>query len=103
MEEMRLYTDDEMLDRVVGEKGTPRRDAMETELQAHLIGEAIRLARKDKRLTQEQLGKLMGVQRSQVSKIEKGHNLTISTIARAFRAMGVPAAFSFGGVSLPLC
>ncbi len=36
---------------------------------------------------------LMGVRRAQVSRIEKGHNLTIGTIVRAFRAMGVPATF----------
>lgn len=103
MAQMKLYTHDEMLDRVVGKKGTPRRDAMEAELQSYLIGEAIRKSRKEKKLTQEQLGALMGVRRSQVSRIENGHNLTVGTIVRAFKAMGVPAAFSFGGVSLSLC
>jgi len=47
MEKMKLYTHEEMLDRVVGEKGTPRRDAMETKLQNYLIGEAIKQARKE--------------------------------------------------------
>ena len=103
MGNMKLYTHEEMLDRIVGTTGTPRRDAMEAELQSYLIGEAIRQARKEKKLTQSQLGELMGVQRSQVSRIEHGHNLTLSTIIRAFKAMGVPAAFSFGGVSLSLC
>lgn len=92
-----------MLDRVVGRKGTARRDAMEAELQSYLIGEAIKQARKDKNLTQQQLGELMGVKRSQVSRIESGHNLTVGTIVRAFKAMGVPTSFSFGGMSLPLC
>lgn len=103
MKEMKLYTHDEMLDRIVGHKGTPRREAMEEDLQSYLIGEAIRLARKEKKLTQSQLGELMGVQRAQVSRIESGHNLTIGTIVRAFKAMGVPAEFSFGGISLSLC
>ena len=57
---MRLYTHDEMLDRVVGAKGTPRRDALDAELQSYLIGEAIKQARKEKKLTQAQLGELMG-------------------------------------------
>lgn len=100
---MKLYTHEEMLDRIVGEKGSPRRDAMESELQSFLIGEAIRQARKNKKLTQEQLGELMGVRRAQVSRIENGQNLTVGTIVRAFKAMGVPAAFTFGGVSLSLC
>lgn len=46
MRNMKLYTHDEMLDRIVGEKGTPRRDAMEAELQSYLIGKAIGRARK---------------------------------------------------------
>lgn len=100
---MKLYTHEEMLDRVVGKKGTRRRDAMEAELQSYLIGEAIKQARKEKNLTQEQLGELMGVKRAQVSRIENGHNLTIETIIRAFKAMGVPTAFSFGEKSLSLC
>lgn len=103
MEKMKLYTHEEMLNRVVGEIGTPRRDAMEAELQSYLIGEAIKKARKEKKLTQSQLGEMMGVQRAQISRIESGQNLTVSTIVRAFKAMGVPAAFSFGGVSLSLC
>lgn len=103
MANIKLYTHDEMLDRVVGEKGTPRREAFDSELQSYLIGEAIRQARKKKNLTQEQLGELMGVQRAQVSRIEKGHNLTIGTIVRAFKAMDVPTSFSFGGESLSLC
>ncbi|MDE5745412.1 MAG: helix-turn-helix domain-containing protein [Paramuribaculum sp.] len=100
---MKLYTHEEMLNRVVGEKGTARRDALETELQSYIIGEAIKQARKEKKLSQTQLGELMGVQRSQISRIENGHNLTINTIVRAFKAMGVPATLSFGGVSLSLC
>lgn len=58
---------------------------------------------REKNLTQEQLGELMGVQRAQVSRIENGHNLTVGTIIRAFKAMGVHAAFSFGEVSFSLC
>lgn len=100
---MKLYTHEEMLDRIVSKKGTQCRDEMEAELQSYLIGEAIKQARKEKNLTQEQLGKLMGVQRAQVSRIESGHNLTIGTLVRAFKAIGVAAAFSFGGVSLSLC
>ena len=103
MATMKLYTHADMLDRVIGEKGTPQRDSMEAELQSYLIGEAIKLARKEKKLTQQQLGELMGVQRAQISRIEKGHNLTVSTIVKAFKARGVSASFSFGGVSLSLC
>ena len=104
--DMKFYTIDEMLDEDLGIVGTPERDKFETQVQedirAYHIGEAIRKARKDKNLTQEQLGVLMGVQRVQVSKIENGKNLNFSTIARAFKAMGIKANLSFSGVSMSL-
>lgn len=46
MEKMKLHTHEEMLNRIVGEIGTPCRDAMEAELQSFLIGKAIKQARK---------------------------------------------------------
>lgn len=104
--DMKLYTFDEMLDEDLGKMGSPERDMFETRVEediwAYHIGEAIRKARKDKNLTQEQLGDLMGVQRAQISKIENGKNLNFSTIARAFKAMGIKANLSFSGVSMSL-
>lgn len=89
MAELKLYTHEEMLDAVVGTKGTPRRDKYESAIDNFLIGEAIKQAREAKNLTQEQLGELMGVKRAQISKIESGKSITFSTIVRAFKAMGV--------------
>ncbi len=100
--DMKVYTLDEVTDEVIGPIGTPRRDKLEAEvaeaLRAYFMGEAIKKARKSKKLTQKQLGERMGVKRAQVSRIEKGNNLTFSTMARAFRAMGVPAAIEMSGV-----
>ena len=104
--DMKVYSFEEILNEDLGKKGTPKRDAfdaaVEADVRAYHIGEAIRQARKDKNLTQEQLGNLMGVQRAQVSKIESGKNLNFTTIARAFKAMGIHADLSFSGVSLAL-
>lgn len=104
--DMKVYSFEEILNEDLGQKGTPKRDAfdaaVEADVRAYHIGEAIRQARKDKNLTQEQLGNLMGVQRAQVSKIESGKNLNFTTIARAFKAMGIHADLSFSGVSLAL-
>lgn len=103
---IKLYSLEEAMDEDLGKVGTPSRDAfeakLEEELHAYHIGEAIRQARKEKHLTQAQLGELMGVQRAQVSKIESGRNLSLSTIARAFKAMGIPANLAFGNISLAL-
>ena len=105
-EKMTLYSFDELLDEDLGKPGTPRRDAFEeklrAEVRAYRIGEAIKQARQEKHLTQEQLGTLMGVQKSQISRIENGKNLSFATIARAFKAMGLPANLVFGNTSLSL-
>lgn len=97
MEKMKLYTHEEMLDRVLGKNGTPERNEYEAQMNSFLMGEAIKKARLSKHLTQEQLGEMMGVKRAQVSRIEKGHNLTFSTISRAFKAMGIGASFEIAG------
>ena len=40
----------------------------------------------------------MGVKKAQVSRIEGGRNLTFTTIARAFKAMGISASFEAQGI-----
>ena len=42
MDKLKLYTHEEMLDAVVGVKGTPRRDKYEADINNFLIGEAIK-------------------------------------------------------------
>ena len=97
---MKFYTEEEILDKHIGKKGTPKRDQFEADLNSFLIGEAIKQARQSKNLTQEELGNLIGVQRAQISRIENGKNLTI---ARVFKTMGISAKLeirSIGQVAL---
>lgn len=49
---MKTYTFDEVKDKYIGKKGTMERDAYENELRFDLIGEAIKQARKERKLTQ---------------------------------------------------
>lgn len=93
---LKLYTHEEMLDTVIGVKGTPRRNEYEEEIQSFLIGDAIKQARQSKNMTQKELGNLLGIQRSQVSRIENGKNLTFATISRVFKAMGIQAKLDIG-------
>lgn len=67
---METHTHEEMLDHIIGAKGTPRRDAFDSQTEAFLAGEAIKAARMAKQMTQEELGELLGVKRAQVSRIE---------------------------------
>jgi HTH-type transcriptional regulator/antitoxin HipB len=87
--ENRSYvTLDELEDKYIGERGTPAREEYEFELSMEILGEKIRQIRKENNMTQQELGKLIGVQKAQISKLEKGaSSATISTINKVFRAL----------------
>lgn len=85
---MKIYTLDQVQDKLIGKIGTPERDLFEYELQMNLIGKAIKQTRKERNLTQEELGKLIGVQKSQISRLESNaSNVTIDTLLRVFTAL----------------
>lgn len=90
---MKFYTQDEILNKHIGLKGTAERDNFDAEVESALIGSSIKQARISKNLTQSQLGELVGVKAPQISKIESGRNLTISTIIKVLRAMNLSADF----------
>ena len=86
---------DEMIDKHVGKVGTEKRDAFENELRLELLGHAIKMARKEKKLTQEELGELVGVQKAQISKIENSmKNARFETIMKVFDALGAKVNFN---------
>ena len=85
---------DTMIDKHIGMKGTEKRDAFESELRIDLLGQAIKQARQERNLTQEQLGELVGVQKAQISKIENSvKNARFETIMKVFDALGVKVNF----------
>ena len=98
MEKMLFYTLDEIKDKHIGKVGTPQREKYEADLQSFLVGEAIRQARKAQNMTQQELAAKIGVQRTSVSRIENGKNMTLSTIAKCFNAMGLKASLSVTGL-----
>ena len=60
-----------------------------------VLGEMIKSVRKERKLTQEQLGELIGVQKSQISKLERSaKNVTIETILKVFNALKANIKFS---------
>jgi HTH-type transcriptional regulator / antitoxin HipB len=85
---MKVYTLDEVQDKIIGKKGTPDRDIFEYELKMDLIGKAIKESRQERNLTQEQLGQLVGVQKAQISRLESNaSNVTIDTLMKVFTAL----------------
>ena len=85
---MKAYTLDQIQDKLIGEIGTPDRDIFEYELQMDLIGKAIKQTRQERNLTQEELGKLIGVQKAQISRLENNaSNVTMDTLIKVFTAL----------------
>jgi len=86
---------DTMIDKHIGKCGTPKREEFEHELRIELLGHAIKQARKERNMTQEQLGELVGVQKAQISKIENSvKNARFETIMKVFEALGAKVNFS---------
>jgi len=86
---------EEITDQYIGEIGTPKRDAFENELRLDLLGEAIKQARKDRNLTQEQLGLLVGVKKAQISKLENSlTDARFETIIKVFKALNAKVNFN---------
>jgi len=85
---MKTFTLDQVQYELIGTIGTVSRDIFEYELQMDLIGKAIKQTRKERNLTQEELGKLIGVQKAQISRIENNaSNVTMDTLLRVFTAL----------------
>lgn len=93
---MKTYSLEELTDKYIGKIGTKKRDKFEYELRLDLLGHAIKQARKERHLTQEQLGELVGVRKAQISKIEnRATDARFSTILKVFNALDVKVNFSW--------
>ena len=89
------YSLAEMKDKYIGKVGTTERDEYEYELNMEVLGRMIKTARQERNLTQEQLGQLIGVQKSQISKLESSTNsATIDTIIKVFKALKADIHFN---------
>ena len=85
---MKAYTLDQVQDKLIGKIGTPEREVFEYELQMDLIGKAIKQTRRERNLTQEELVKLIGVKKAQISRLENNaSNVTMDTLLRVFAAL----------------
>ena len=93
--ELKMYSLDQIKDEFIGEIGTVKRIQYEQELQLEVLGEMIRTVRMERKLTQQELGKLVGVQRAQISKLENNTtNVTMETILKVFGALKAKVNFN---------
>lgn len=75
-------------DKYFGKKGTARRESYEAELNEEIIGELIRQAREKRNMTQEDLADKLGVNKSNISKMENNiKSMRIDTLLKVFKAL----------------
>jgi HTH-type transcriptional regulator / antitoxin HipB len=92
---LKSYSLAEMKDKYIGKAGTKERDQYEYELNMDVLSHMIKKARQERNLTQEQLGKLVGVQKAQISKLESSANsATIDTVLKVFKALKADIHFN---------
>ena len=92
---MKTYSLEELTDKYIGKKGTKKRNEFENELRIDLLGQAIKQARQERNLTQEQLGELVGVKKAQISKIENSvTDARFATIIKVFTALDAKVNFN---------
>lgn len=83
MKNKNLTSLDQFIDKEIGEIGTNNRDQFEDDYDAFKLGVLIKQARKEKGLTQEELAKLAGTNKSYISKLEKDlKDIRFSTLQR---------------------
>jgi DNA-binding XRE family transcriptional regulator len=95
LNKLKIYTLEQAKDKHLGKIGTEKRDKYEYELRLDLLGAMIKRTRKERHLTQSELGEMIGVQKSQISRIERNaKNVTIETILRVFNALKAKVNFN---------
>ena len=92
---MKTYSLEDLTDKYIGKKGTSKREKFENELRLDLLGQAIKEARQARKLTQEQLGELVGVKKAQISKIENSAtDARFATVLKVFKALDAKVHFN---------
>ena len=77
---------DELLDIKYGKIGTEKRDVFEEKAQYFVISEILKEARKEAKMTQEQLAEKIGTKKSYISRLENGKcDIQLSTLYRIFQ------------------
>lgn len=78
------------LDELYGKEGTPEREDFRKEAYAYYTGQIIEQARKEAKMTQEELAKKIGTDKSYISRVETGKTEPkVSTFYRIAAALGL--------------
>ena len=87
---LQLIAFNDIEDELFGAPGTTERTEYEDRVTLELLPQSIREYRLRNHLTQDELGQRLGVQKSQISKLERNSsNVTLDTLRRVFKALNV--------------
>jgi len=82
----KITTFEAHLEKQYGEKGTPAREQFEAEAMAFRLGELLKEARIEAKLTQGELAERTGTKKSYISRIESGKSeIQLSTFYRIIK------------------
>ena len=88
MENIKTFSD--LLHKKYGSKGTPKREAFESQAMAYYIFEVLKEERKRGNLTQEELAERMQVKKSFISRVENGKvDVQLSTLLKILDGLGL--------------
>ena len=97
---MKLIPFSEAENELFGLPSTAERDEYEAGVALALIPETIRAYRREHGLTQSQLGERVGVQKAQISKLERNaRNVTLDTLQRVFGALQMVVSIKLAPVA----
>jgi len=83
MKKNKITNFSELLEYKYGKTGSKRRNKFELKSKAFMIAELIKVARKEAKLTQEQLAHRTGTKKSYISRIENGKSdIQLSTLIK---------------------
>ncbi len=76
---------DELLENKYGKIGSPKRDEFEQKAQYFVISVMLKEARKEAKMTQDELAEKLGTKKSYISRLENGKcDIQLSTLYRIF-------------------
>jgi len=95
MQENNLIDIDALMDEKFGQVGTPERSEFRRKAYAYYVGQIIREARKNEKISQTELADRVGTNKSYISRIEHGLiDPTISTFYNIMNALGLRVEIS---------
>ena len=77
----------DLIDKRYGKRGTAKREKFRDEAFSYYFGEIIKSRRKELKMSQDELAKLVGKKRPYISRIENGEDIRISNLVLIANAL----------------